>query len=207
VDLAFPYRPLAEESALEALRVLARTSRPLTGRDVARLARGRSHSAIQRALNRLEESGVVTGQEAGRAILYVLNRDHVAAGAALALLDLRGELLRRIAGALGAWRLAPDHVSVYGSTARGDGDEASDVDLFIVRPGGVDEESGPWREQIAQLEHDVRAWSGNVASVSEIGPVELRRLRRERPTIVSELETDAVTLYGPSIDELFRDRR
>lgn len=60
-------------------------------------------------------------------------------------------------------------MSVYGSTARGDGDESSDVDLFIVRPDGVDEESGRWREQIAELERAVRAWSGNSAAISELG--------------------------------------
>lgn len=207
MNVSFPYRPLAEESALEAIRVLVRTTRPLTGRDVARLARGRSHSAIQRALNRLAESGVVSAQEAGRAILYVLNRDHVAVEPALALLGLRGELLRRIANAVGGWSPAPEHVSVYGSTARGDGDEASDVDLFIVRPDDVDEESGHWREQIAALERDVRAWSGNSASISEVGQEELRRLQRDRPTVVAELEAEALTLIGPPTDELLRTGR
>lgn len=145
------------------------TTRPLTGRDVARLARGRSHSAIQRALNRLAESGVVSADEAGRSILYALNRNHVAVDPALTLLGLRDELFSRIASAVRTWSPAPGHVSVYGSTARGDGDESSDVDLFIVRPDGVDEESGRWREQIAELERAVRAWSGNSAAISELG--------------------------------------
>lgn len=204
MNVSFPYRPLAEESALEAIRVLARTTRPLTGRDVARLARGRSHSAIQRALNRLAASGVVSADEAGRSILYVLNRDHVAVDPALALLGLREELLDRIASAVRAWSPAPEHVSVYGSTARGEGDEASDVDLFIVRPDGVDEESGRWRDQIAELERAVRAWSGNSAAISEVGQEELQRLRRDRPAVVVELEAEAVTLYGPPADALLR---
>lgn len=205
MNVAVPYRPLAEESALEALRVLARTTRPLTGRDVGRLARGRSQSAIQRALNRLAESGVVDAQEAGRAILYVLNRDHVAVDPALALLGLRDELLRRITSTVERWALPPEHVSVFGSTARGDGDETSDVDLFVVRSGFVDEEAGLWRQQLDDLERDVRAWSGNPVSISEVGEEELRRLRRERPAIVAELETEALTLFGSPPHELFRN--
>lgn len=204
MNLTVPYRPLGEESALEALRVLAGTVRPLTGRDVGRLARGRSHSSIQRALNRLAESGVVDAQEAGRAMLYTLNRDHVAVEPALAFLGLRDVLLRRIGGSVETWAVAPEHVSVYGSTARGDGDEDSDVDLFIVRPSGVDEEDAHWRDQITRLARDVRAWSGNSASISEVGQDELRRLRRERPVVVTSLESEARTLFGLPVDRILR---
>lgn len=176
----------------------------MTGRDVGRLARGRSQSSIQRALNRLVESGAVHAQEAGRAMLYTLNRDHVVVEPALALLGLRDDLLRRIGGSVETWTIAPEHVSVYGSTARGDGDENSDVDLFIIRPAGIDEEDERWRDQIARLARNIRAWSGNSASISEVGQRELQRLRRERPAVVSSLESEARTLFGLPVGRILR---
>lgn len=202
------YSALAESGLeLEALRVLARTTRPLTGREVARLSAAGSQSSIQRALRRLARNGLVDAQEAGRALLYTLNREHVAVGPALALLGLHEELLRRISNAVAGWEIAPVHLSVFGSTARSDGDEGSDVDLFVVRPDAADEDDPRWRAQVDELQDRVRRWSGNVAAVSEVSERELRRLRRERPPIVSALTNEAITLLGPEAATLLRGRR
>ncbi|HEY4810856.1 MAG TPA: nucleotidyltransferase domain-containing protein, partial [Solirubrobacteraceae bacterium] len=85
-------------------------------------------------LHRLTEHGLVTRVELNRAFLFALNREHLAAPAVLALAGLRGALFNRIERELKTWQIAPVHVSLFGSTARGDGDTHSDIDLFIVRP-------------------------------------------------------------------------
>jgi predicted nucleotidyltransferase len=198
---------ITDGQELEALRVLARTTRPLTGRDVARLAHRGSHSSTQRSLRRLVESGLVDVQEAGRARLYTLNREHVAVGPALALLGLREELLRRMSEAINGWEIAPVHASLFGSSARGDGDEDSDVDVFIIRPDAVDEEDPRWRAQLDELSESIRRWSGNEAALSEVSEKELRRLRRERPPIVNSLTREALTLAGPQAADLLHATR
>lgn len=92
------------------LAVLAGVDEALTGREVHRRARRGSAMGVYRALVRLEEQGVVDAVEASPSRLYRLNREHVAAPVALALVNLRGLMfvgISRDAAARGsdrAWR-------------------------------------------------------------------------------------------------------
>lgn len=140
MDTARPYLAICPTLDSDVLAVLAGTSRPLTGREVARLAGRRSHAGVLDALNRLAQHGLVDRQEAGRAFLFTLNREHLAAPAVDILAGLRTELLNRIRHTIETWQVAPTHVSLFGSTARAEGDTASDIDLFVVRPRGVAED-------------------------------------------------------------------
>jgi DNA-binding transcriptional ArsR family regulator len=206
MDVAMPYRTIGEME-FEALRVLAGTTRPLTGRVIARLARNGSASSIQRALRALAAAGVVDVQEAGRSLLYTLNREHVATSPALALLGLRDELQHRMSESIAGWEIQPFHLSLFGSTARGEGGLESDIDVFCVRPAGVGEGDPRWRQQLDTLARQVRRWSGNPLALSEVSEAELRRLRRERPPAVESLRADAITLVGAGASELLRSRR
>src|ERR1700674_1557581 len=129
VDIASPHKAVSPTLDGDVLRVLARTTGVLTGREVAALTGRRSHSGVLDALNRLTEHGLVNRVELNRAYLFTLNREHLAAAAVELLMDMRGELLRRIRGAVDSWEIAPANVSMFGSAARGDGGTASDIDL------------------------------------------------------------------------------
>jgi predicted nucleotidyltransferase len=145
-------------------------------------------------------------QEAGRAYLHTLNRDHIAAPAVELLAGLRTELLRRLRDTLGAWQPAPVHASMFGSAARGDGDTSSDIDLLVVRPAEVDEEDAAWRAQLEALGESVHAWSGNRAGIVELGEGELVGLRRNPPAILGDLRTDGIDLAGLPVRALFKER-
>lgn len=187
---------------MDVLRVLRRTTRALTGRQVARLVRTGSQPTVNSALRRLTVEGIVHAEEAGSAYLYALNREHLAAPAVELLADLRSELERRLRAELAEWEIAPVHASIFGSAARGDGDPLSDVDVLIVRPRTVDDEDPRWREQLARLSDRILAWTGNHAGLSEVSEDDVRRLQRERPPIVDELRRDAITIAGPASAEL-----
>lgn len=202
MDVSRPWALIRSPVDMEIVRVLRGTTRPLTGREVARLVRSGSQPTVNGALRRLSEHGLVSAAEAGSAYLYTLNGEHLAAPAVELLADVRSELARRLRAEVLAWELAPVHVSIFGSAARGDGDTRSDIDLFIVRPRGVDREDPRWREQLARLAARVLAWTGNQAGLSEVSESDARRLRRERPPIVEELRRDAVTITGPEPGEL-----
>lgn len=133
------------------LAVLAGTTAPLTGRQIARLAARGTSPSVSAALARLVEQGLVHRQVAGRAYLHILNRDHVAAPAVQALAGLRGELLRRLRDTFAGWEPSPVHASMFGSAARADGDASSDIDLLVIRPKGVDAEDAAWRDQVHAL--------------------------------------------------------
>ena len=192
---------------MEVLRVLRGTTRPLTGREVARLVRAGSQPTVNASLRRLSEEGLVRAEEAGRAYLYTINREHLAAPAVELLADVRAELERRLRSEIAAWQIAPVHLSIFGSAARGDGDTASDIDIFVIRTRDVPDDDPLWREELGRLSDHVLAWTGNHAALSEVSETDLRRLRRERPSVVDELTQYAITIAGREPAELLRGRR
>ncbi len=182
--------------------MLARTNRSLTGREVARLVGRPSHMGVRNALIRLTEHGLVDRQEAGNALLFTLNREHLAAPAVLVLADMRAKLIRRLQATFEGWDLPSVHASMFGSAARGDGDTQSDIDLFIVRPGHVHVDDTAWREQMDGLSANVHRWTGNRAGIIEVGGMEIPRLRDENPRVMQNLRREAVLLYGVDVAEL-----
>jgi DNA-binding MarR family transcriptional regulator len=196
---------LFTETVGSLLTTLARTTRPLSGRELARL----SHcppSTTSAALRRFAEHGLVDVQEAGAgaALLYTLNRKHVAADAILVLTRLRQRLIDRLRADIDAWRIPPLHASLYGSAARGDGDTSSDVDLFIVRPDEANEGHPGWRRQVESLPDLVLGWTGNHASIAEVGTEEVTRMVREEVPVWSAISSEAILLSGLSVHELSR---
>ena len=202
MDLSRPYAAISPTLDPGVLTVLAGTTRPLTGREIARLVGRASHSGVMAVLDRLDDQGIVDREEAGRAFLFTLNREHLAAPAVELLADLREELLRRIRSQVGGWNIKAHHLSLFGSAARGDGDIDSDIDLFVVRFSAIDSQEPVWREQLDQLSWQVERWTGNPARVIEVEERDLARLRKERPPVVDELLADAICLAGPGVSTL-----
>jgi hypothetical protein len=205
VNVARPYAAVAPGVEGEVLVVLAGTTAPLTGRQIARLVRRGTSPSVSAALGRLVAQGLVHRQHAGRAHLHTLNRAHVAAPVVELLAGLRAELLRRLRDALGQWRPAPVHASVFGSTARADGNTDSDIDLLIVRPADVDEEDPAWRAQLDTLNDAVYAWTGNAATVVELGEADVGGLRRNPPPIRAGLSGGGLDLVGLPVRALFKE--
>jgi biotin operon repressor len=206
VDLSFPYIAVLSKTHGQVLSVLARTTRPLGGREVARLA-GVSQNGAWRALRRLVEQGVVIEQPAGgRSLLYTLNRDHLVAEAIVTLTRLRSILIERVKEHIAGWEVQPIHASMFGSAARGDGGAESDIDILVVRPRDVEKEDERWRSQIDSLAGVIHSWTGNHAGIAEVSKRDLARLRRERPPVVESVEADGIALTGDEPWTLFRRR-
>jgi predicted nucleotidyltransferase len=202
MNVARPYASICPKLEGEVLRVLAGTTRSLTGREITLLTGKTSHSGVMAVLSRLVEHGLVNQVELNRASLYALNRDHLAAPAVILLMGMREELLERVRRELGSWQIAPVHASLFGSTARGDGDTQSDIDLFVIRPNGVDEDEPAWCAQIEDLQTQVLRWTGNRAGIVQISESQIARLLDDEPPIVADLRLDAIVLHGPEIDAL-----
>jgi predicted nucleotidyltransferase len=207
MDLSAPARCVVPSLAADVLVVLARTDRPMTGRQIHRLTTGASWSGVRRVLADLADTGLVDVTEAGPANLYVLNRDHIGAEAVLALVDLRGRLLARIRAAIKCWEVAPLSAIVFGSAARGDGDRASDVDILLIRPRAVSADDPEWAAAVADLCTSIRRWSGNPGSVIDVDPVELDDMVTRGEPIVAELLRDQVVLVGDRVFGSLRQPR
>jgi predicted nucleotidyltransferase len=202
MDVSAPHTAICPTLDSSVLAVLAGTTKPLTGREVARLVGRRSHRGVLDVLNRLADHGLVDREEAGRALLFTLNREHLAAPAVDVLAGMRTELLRRLRSAVSRWRIPPVHCSLFGSAARGDGTTESDIDLFLVRPDRVDADDQTWVEQRDALARQVLRWTGNRAGIAEVAKDELAPLIKSRRPIVGELRRDAVVLHGVPVERL-----
>lgn len=205
MDMSDPFSAVCPTLDGPVLSVLAGTSRALSARDVSRLVRRGSWSGVRRTLHRLAAQGIVGVDEVGGAQLYTLNRRHVAASAVELLSDLRGEVIRRLSASLSSWTVPPRHASLFGSVARGDGDLASDVDLFIVRPAKVSPDDPTWRAQLATLAADVYDWTGNHAGISEVGSNEVAKAGRSAAG--KSIRDDGILLAGTAIRQLFKGSR
>jgi predicted nucleotidyltransferase len=202
MNFSAPHEAVLDRNVGRTLAVLAGTTRPLSGREVATLSHA-SSSTTWRVLRRLADHGLVRVQEvgSGAALLYSLNRDHLAAEPVIALFDLRQRLFERLRKEFGSWSAPPLHASVFGSAARGYGSTRSDIDIFVVGPAFDEDEAG-WRAQLDRLSELVFEWTGNYAGVSDVSIAEMHRLLETRPPVIHDLERDAVVVAGPPLDQI-----
>ncbi len=171
------------------LSALARLSQPVTIRRAATLA-GISQARAADLIRDLTQSGIVSARQAGRSTMVELNRDHLAVGPVLELASLRQLLFDRIRTSMATWDglLA---AWVFGSTARGEADRQSDVDVVIVVRdlGAVD-----LHRQIGLLAEKVRLWTGNELQVVEYDEHGWTELHAHDHPLLDEIRRDGVSI-------------
>jgi predicted nucleotidyltransferase len=179
------------------LSVLARTEQPLTGRAVAGLLiTPGSTSGVQKVLDDLVRNGVVRVEPAGRAKLYTLNREHIAAPAIEELASLRDRFISLLRSEAQTWELPAAAVWLFGSASRGQAEPDSDIDILVVRPDEISDSDPRWLAQLETLAEDASRWSGNACEIVEYSSTELKRLVRRGERLVTELRRDAVPVAG-----------
>lgn len=179
------------------LSVLARTEQALTGRAVAGLLiPPASVSGVQKVLDDLVRNGLVIAQPAGRAKLYTLNREHVAAAAIGDLANLRDRFISRLQSEAATWEVPAAAVWLFGSTSRGQGGPDSDIDILVVRPDKISDSDPRWLEQLETLADHATRWSGNPCEIVEYSSSELKQLIRRRERLITELRRDAIPVAG-----------
>lgn len=179
------------------LSVLARTEQALTGRAVGGLLHPpASTSGVQRVLDQLVRNGLAIVEPAGRAKLYTLNREHVAAGAIGELANLRDLFISRLQAEAETWEVPAAAVWLFGSTSRGQGGPESDVDVLVVRPDEVPDSNPRWLAQLETLADHATRWSGNPCEIVEYSSSELKKLVRRSERLITELRRDAVLVAG-----------
>ena len=196
--LGQPARSLVPTVDAPVLLALYATTRPLTGRRLATLA-GASHTAVNAILGRLTRAGIVLAERQGSAVLYRANRNHVGWAVVEALAGMRRSALEAMRAEIASWQTAPVTALCFGSFARGEGDEDSDVDLLLVRPSDVAELADTWDRQRQAMRDLVQRATGNDCQILDIDlPRLLRHVDLDGP-LVSNWLHDGVLLSGMAL--------
>ncbi len=224
MDVSDPTRSVTSALDGPILAVLASAGHPLTVGQVTGLAVRGSEIGIRRAMARLVEQGIVRATMMGRNQVHQLNRDHIAAEIACLLAGLRNELWRRLREEFSGWRPMPLYAAVFGSAARGDGDDTSDIDLLLVHPPFPDEKRPArmsanlraeladslgealsvsddgdaqqrWDAQVDRLRDRVELWTGNRLQVVDMGFFEWRRATGDRQRLLEDVQRDGIELH------------
>ena len=182
----------------DVLAVLAGADAEFTAPQVHALVGEHSVEGVRKALQRLSEQGIVTASRPSHAVLYRLNRDHLAAPLILGLSQLRETLLAGLGNVFLSWRPQPVFAAVFGSAAtrrmRADSDIDIDIDIFVVRPEAVAADDPSWGGQLRELERLVTRWTGNDARVLEYAAADLDDDRDD--PVVDDIRRDGITLAG-----------
>lgn len=194
MDFRHPLRVVTPTLDGDVLALLAGADESFSGRQLHRMLGHGSEPGVRKAVERLVVQGVVLRQEVGRAKLYRLNRQHIAAAHIEGLARLRADLVDRLRAALESWEEAPFAAILFGSVAHGEATTGSDLDLLLVRRRAVDEDSPVWLEQLASVEREATEWTGNDARVLEYGEEDLAV--RGVAAVVDEAIADGIELFG-----------
>lgn len=186
MDVGYPVHAVIPSLEGPTLMVLAGTTAPLSLSTVSRLADAGSISGVRKALLRLVRQGVVLEAPGG----YLLNREHLAAPAVIQLSRLRADFSQRISAWAQALPEAPILLGLFGSYARRDGDEDSDIDiLFVSESNERDTEAG----ELADL---VQRWTGNDCHVVALTRTDLRRMHEAKEPILSSWNDSLQVITG-----------
>lgn len=134
--------------------------------------RSRSLPVVRAALQRLATQGTVLVNTDAPVPTYQFNGSHLAAPAIRDLTRLRSLLVQRIEDTVERWPVRPVYGALFGSAARGQMRETSDVDILLIRPDGTDEDQ--WDGQVHALARDVRTWTGNPAEILSFAVSDVR---------------------------------
>jgi predicted nucleotidyltransferase len=201
MDFARPVQAVIPGAQGRILAVLVETSAELNLRALARLS-GVSLAQASRVLPGLVSLGMVERREVPPAAMFRVVSEHVAVRSLMKLSRARDLVLGEL-GELAA-KLSPPPVSVivFGSLARGEAGVESDIDVVVVRPAAVGEESEPWRHEVEAWRRAVRRLAGNAVEIVEVGEGEVGRLLRSRRSLWRDVVRDGVVVYGTPLVEL-----
>lgn len=204
MDLSVPLAVVTPTLDAAVLHALAATTARTSGAQVHRMAGTGSPDGVRRVLARLVGQGIVLAEEHPGATFYLLNRDHVAADAILALTRVRTTIIERITDTLSTWSPAPAHASLFGSFARAEATSTSDIDILVVTDPAGSPDPDAHAARVDQMGADVLRWTGNHAHVVDTTPEALAQMIAAGDPLVASWRVDHVHLTGTRLLDLLR---
>lgn len=201
MDFARPVEALIPGAQGRILAVLVETTADLNLRTIARLA-GISAAQASRVLPDLVSLGMVERREAPPSALFRLGRDHVIVDAVVLVARARDRMIQRMKTIAAELPVAPLSVIAFGSFARGEADEKSDIDTVLVRPEGTDESGQDWSASVQRWKDTVAQVSGNRVEVLEVPAADIACRLSSRRQVWKDIRAHGFVVFGLSLDDL-----
>lgn len=190
MNLGHPLSTLLTTLSGRVLEVLANTTYPLSGRHVMRLLRRQaSQQGVQNALDELAANGLVNQIGAGGSVLNTLNREHILAPFIVEIVNLRSELMARLAAIVSEEAPAARRAILFGSLARGDADEQSDIDIAVVW-----ENEGSGEETEENIAARISVLTGNKCNLLHYTASEFEALADRAPELHAAISSEGIDL-------------
>jgi len=200
MDFSQPFRTVTPTLDGPVLRVLGRTTHPMTRQQVTDLIGDASEAGVRKVLRRLAEQGVVIEEQIGGRYVYLGNREHILWPAVEVFMTAADRLDARIRAHVEAWEVPALSVELFGSVAAGTSTADSDVDLMVYRPCVGDDQVVLWDSQVAELRLAVERWTGNACEILEIDPRTLVEMAAEEEPVFG---SPRVPISGLNMQEAF----
>lgn len=212
---------LGTTARVRVLREFARAGRPLTGREVERLA-GVGHASARDALRVLTDLGLLRNAGAGRQHAYSLQTNSLLGTAISGLFAAEQERVTVVFGWLRAFAAVPDSVLpaavpppspvtpqpiitmvLFGSATRGTDRPDSDTDVLLVVPSAraVDETHAAFSEATLSAEQ----FLGLRLSCVVIDMSAIRERAADGDQFLTEVARDERVVIGSSIAAVIRE--
>ncbi|MCZ2405044.1 nucleotidyltransferase domain-containing protein [Paenarthrobacter sp. Z7-10] len=149
-----------------------------------------SISGVRRCLERLKENGVVDARHVGNRVEYSLNGEHMLAGLVVEASTATERFTRFLADQIFQWSERPLQATLFGSAARGEMRNDSDIDLLFVVPDGA---SDQLYEAIGDLAVDAYRFTGN-----DVRPMVYEVSEVRRAPVFDSIDRDGVHIFGDS---------
>lgn len=188
MQLHNPLRAICPTLEADVLLALADGHPSTPGKLVRERGIQASVSGARRCLERLEENGVVIATHVGNRNEYALNPRHMLAGVVIEATKGTDRFIEFLSQRIGHWPKKPLQVTLFGSAARGDMENRSDIDLLFVIP---DDASDGLYERIADLAVEAYGLTGN-----DVRPMTYEAAEVHMAPIFDSITSQGLHVYG-----------
>jgi predicted nucleotidyltransferase len=193
VRLQHPFEVVTPTLDGDVLNVLAGADEWFATQTITSMVPQRSQEGIRKTLKRLVSVGIVEELSAGRAFLFRLNREHLAAEPILQLASLKQLFFSRLTSVMTNWEYPPLFAAIFGSAARNQMTAESDVDLFLIQP--TDAPTSTWDTQVEALITQASKWIGSDVRPLLYTESEVARLGQSEP-VFEFIAQEGVPVFG-----------
>lgn len=190
MQLQNPLRAICPALEADVLMALADGAPSTPGALVRERGVDGSISGVRRCLERLEGSGVVDAALISNRVEYSLNTQHMLAGLVVEASQAMERFTQFLAEEISRWAEQPVQVLLFGSAARREMRNDSDIDLLFVVPDGA---SDHLYEAISDLAVDAYRLTGN-----DVRPMIYEVSEVDRAPVFDSIDREGVHIIGDS---------